>query len=118
MENGPIAAVLLAAGRSSRMGAFKPLLPFGDRTVVEACIDNLRSGGAGEVIIVVGQRAEEMRERLENLPVSIALNPDPGSGMGVSIARGVEKVSSDAEAVLIALVDQPAIPPEVIRLLV
>ncbi len=44
-----IAAVLLAAGRSRRMGAFKPLLPFGGVTVVEACVENLREAGAAEV---------------------------------------------------------------------
>ena len=46
-----IAAVLLAAGRSRRMGAFKPLLPFGGVSVVEACAANLRAAGVGEVHI-------------------------------------------------------------------
>ena len=40
-----IAAIVLAAGRSQRMGAFKPLLPFGPKTVIETCIENLRGGG-------------------------------------------------------------------------
>jgi len=113
-----IAALLLAAGKSSRMGAFKPLLPFGDTTVLEACIDSLLSGGVEEVIVVVGHRADEIREKLAHRPVSIALNSDPESEMGVSIARGVERVSREAEGVFIALVDQPAIPPEVVRLLI
>ena len=113
-----IAALLLAAGRSQRMGAFKPLLPFGDRTVVEACIDNLRIGGAEEIIVVAGHRADEMRESLSNVAVSIAINTDPDSEMAASIARGVEKISPGAKALFIALVDQPAIPPEVMRLLI
>lgn len=110
-------AILLAAGKSRRMGAFKPLLPFGERTVAEACIDNLRQGGVEEIVVVVGHRADEMRERLGYLPVRFALNTEPESEMGVSIARGIEQISSAAKAVFIALVDQPAIPPATIAFL-
>jgi molybdenum cofactor cytidylyltransferase len=113
-----IAAILLAAGRSRRMGAFKPLLPFGDRTVVEACIAHLQEGGAQPIIVVVGHRAAEMQARLAHLPVSIALNTETESEMGVSIARGAEQLPREAEAVFIALVDQPAIQPETIRHLI
>jgi CTP:molybdopterin cytidylyltransferase MocA len=100
------------------MGAFKPLLPFGERTVVESCINNLRAGGIEEIVVVIGHRAEEMRARLSGLRVEIAFNAEDGSEMSVSIARGVERVSDGTEAVFIALTDQPAIPAEVIRLLV
>ncbi len=110
-------SLLLAAGRSRRMGAFKPLLPFGERTVVEACIGNLRESGIEEIVVVIGHRANEMRERLAHLPIRFAVNADAESEMGVSIARGVEAVSSVASAVFIALVDQPAIPPSTIAFL-
>jgi molybdenum cofactor cytidylyltransferase len=111
------AAILLAAGRSRRMGAFKPLLPFGDRTVVEACIGNLFDGGVEAVVVVLGHRAGEMRERLAHLPLTFALNTDAESEMGDSIARGVEELPPSVETILIALCDQPAIPPEVIGFL-
>jgi CTP:molybdopterin cytidylyltransferase MocA len=114
-----ISAILLAAGRSRRMGAFKPLLPFGERTVIEACICNLLEGGVEEVVIVVsGTRACELREHLAHLPVRFAVNLEAESEMGVSIARGVEGVSPGARAVLIALADQPAIPPSTISFLI
>ena len=100
------------------MGAFKPLLPFGERTVVEACVGNLLEGGVEEIVVVVGHRADEVRARLEHLPIRFAVNAEAESEMGVSIARGVEQVSPQAEAVFIALVDQPAIPPEVVRFLI
>lgn len=107
--------MLLAAGRSRRMGAFKPLLPFGGRTVVETCAANLHGGGAGEVIVVVGHRGEEVRAAVSHLPfVRFAVNEMAESEMGVSIARGVSSLSEDAEAVLVALVDQPAITPGVV----
>jgi CTP:molybdopterin cytidylyltransferase MocA len=97
------------------MGAFKPLLPFGEHTVVEACINHLMEGGVERVVVVLGHRAGEMRERLSHLPVTFAVNNDAESEMGVSIARGVEELPQDVETILIALCDQPAIPVEVIR---
>lgn len=113
-----IAAILLAAGRSRRMGAFKPLLPFGERTVIECCINNLEAADIKDVIVVAGHRADDVREKLKDLEVSIVVNPEPDSEMGVSIARGVEQLPGNARAVIIALVDHPAVPPEVIRILI
>jgi molybdenum cofactor cytidylyltransferase len=110
-----ISAILLAAGQSRRMGAFKPLLPFGARTVVETCVDNLRAAGVGEIVVVVGHRGAEVRARLQNVPVRFAVNEELGSEMSVSIARGVARLSDEAEAVLIALVDQPAVTPDIIE---
>ncbi len=100
------------------MGAFKPLLPFGDGSVIEACISHLFEGGVEEIIVVVGHRAAEAQDRLAHLPVKFAVNEEALSEMGVSIARGVEQISDEVEAVFIALVDQPAIPPEVVRRLI
>jgi molybdenum cofactor cytidylyltransferase len=100
------------------MGAFKPLLPFGDRTVIECCVRNLRAADVGEIVVVVGHRAEDIREQLQSLDVGFAVNPDPDSEMNASIARGVEEVSTDARALIIALVDHPAVPPEAIKVLI
>ncbi|MDQ1557232.1 MAG: molybdenum cofactor cytidylyltransferase [Pyrinomonadaceae bacterium] len=101
------------------MGAFKPLLPFGAQTVIETCVNNLLAAGVGEVVVVVGHRAEEVRAALAHLPVRFALNREVGSEMGVSIARGVEALSAGVEdedggaaatgALLIALADHPAV---------
>ncbi|HZG54379.1 MAG TPA: nucleotidyltransferase family protein [Pyrinomonadaceae bacterium] len=134
-----IAAILLAAGRSRRMGAFKPLLPFGAQTVIETCVNNLLAAGCDEVVVVLGHRAEEVRAALAHLPVSFALNDEAGSEMGVSIARGVEALTGGgaesltneraeslagdtgdgaAGAVLIALGDQPAVTAKEIESIV
>ena len=113
-----ISAILLAAGRSSRMGAFKPLLPFGESTVIESCIINLRSAGIEEIIIVIGHRADDVRKQLKHYDLAFAINPDPDSEMSASIACGVELANPQAEAILIALVDQPAVSDEIIRQLI
>jgi molybdenum cofactor cytidylyltransferase len=111
-------AILLAAGQSSRMGAFKPLLPFGNKTVIECCIDYLREGGVERIVVVLGHRADEVRARLENQDVTFALNPDPNSEMGASIAAGIQELPGSAKATLIALTDHPGVPPAVVKAII
>jgi molybdenum cofactor cytidylyltransferase len=110
-----VAAILLAAGRSSRMGAFKPLLPFGKKTVIECCVDYLREGGVETIVVVLGHRAEDVRRKLSG--VTFAMNPDPNSEMGASIAAGVRELPNGAQATLIALSDHPAVPATVVSTL-
>ena len=111
-------AILLAAGQSRRMGAFKPLLPFGNKTVIECCIDYLREGGVDDIVVVVGHRAHEVRARLNHQHVSFAFNPDPNSEMGASIAAGIQELPASAKATLIALTDHPAVPANVVKILI
>ena len=113
-----VAAIILAAGQSSRMGAFKPLLPFGHKTVIEHTIDYLRSGGIETMIVVVGHRGNEIRTHLQNVDVSFATNPDPHSAMATSIICGLREVPRDARAVVITPVDHPAVPHEVVSRLI
>ena len=113
-----VAALLLAAGRSRRMGAFKPLLPFGDVTVIETCINNLRGAEVNDIVVVVGHRANEIQKQLEAYELCFALNPDSESEMGESIRRGVDCISEDAKCLLIALVDHPAVSSATIKTIV
>ncbi|MDX6406135.1 MAG: molybdenum cofactor cytidylyltransferase [Blastocatellia bacterium] len=113
-----ISAILLAAGRSRRMGAFKPMLPFGDRTVIECCLANLHAAGVEDIVVVVGHRAEDIRRQLQTLNLTFAMNPDPDSEMSASIGRGVAAVSPSAEGLIVALVDHPAVPAEIIEVLI
>jgi molybdenum cofactor cytidylyltransferase len=109
-----VAAILLAAGRSRRMGAFKPLLPFGEKTVVGSCLHYLAQ--IQNIVVVLGHRADEIREHLKD--VTVAINPDPDSEMGSSIAVGIQALPETAKAVLIALVDHPAVPATTVSALI
>ena len=119
-KSNAVAAIILAAGQSQRMGAFKPLLPFGDKTVIDTCIEHLRGGGVETVIVVVGQgsRAEELMSHLKDSQVTFAVNPDPASQMSASIAWGVRELPLQTKAVLITPVDHPAVPSEVVAILI
>ena len=109
-----VAAIVLAAGRSRRMGQFKPLLPFGDRTVIDHCIDSLRCGGVESIVLVVGYRAADLQNHLQSANVVFAINPDPDSEMSESVAHGVSQIPSNAKAILITPVDHPAVPGAVV----
>ena len=113
-----IAAIILAAGRSRRMGKFKPLLPFGNQTVIEACVENLRAIGIEEIVIVVGHRAELIRKALNSLAIKFVINPNPDAEMSSSIELGVGALSPAAKAVLITPVDHPGVSSTIVRSLV
>lgn len=115
-----VAGIILAAGQSSRMGAFKPLLPFGPSTVIETGIQNFRRGGVAHIIVVVGQdsRAQALRTKLKQADVIFAVNPDSESEMAASIACGVRALPESIKAVVINPVDHAAVPPAVIALLI
>jgi len=100
------------------MGAFKPLLPFGKRTVIESCIDYLRQAGVENIIVVLGHNADEIKHRLADLPVQFVLNPDPDSEMSASITAGLARLPADAKATLIAPADHPAVPTTVVSELI
>ncbi|HEY3582461.1 MAG TPA: nucleotidyltransferase family protein [Pyrinomonadaceae bacterium] len=113
-----VAAVILAAGRSQRMGAFKPLLPFGKQTVIESCVEYLQKAGIENIVVVLGHRAEEVRARISHLNVVCVVNSDATSEMNASIAVGVRELPPTARATLIALADHPAVPPSVVSKLI
>lgn len=110
-----VAAIVLAAGRSRRMGKFKPLLPFGNQTVIEAVVNNLRAAEVEEIVVIVGHKAEAVQEQLRTVGVKFVVNPNPDSEMSASIALGASAITSTAKALLITPVDHPAVPPHIIE---
>lgn len=109
-----IAAVVLAAGLSRRMGEPKLLLPLGGRPVIRATAERVRAGGVGLMIVVAGTEAAALAAALAGLPVRVVVNPTPEAGQASSVRSGVAALPPDAEAALIALGDQPFLPEEVI----
>jgi molybdenum cofactor cytidylyltransferase len=107
MASGPVSAILLAAGKSSRMGKLKQLMPLGDSTILEQTLDNLLSSRVAEVIVVLGHKAEEITKRLSGRPVKLVVNPLYRKGMSSSIAAGLKFVDRQSQAVMLVLGDQP-----------
>jgi molybdenum cofactor cytidylyltransferase len=110
-----ISGILLAAGESSRMrGAFKPLLKWGKRTVIGECVHQMRNSQLAEIFVVLGHREMEIRQTLAGSGVQYAINEDYRRGMLSSVKTGLAPISPNADAALIALVDQPMITKEII----
>ena len=113
-----ISAILLAAGESRRMGEFKQLLDLGGKTFVERCTDTLLASNVSEVIIVTGHREPEVRRAIGNRPVRFIHNSAYPSGMASSIKSGVQALTDEVRACVLALVDQPQIATDVINRLI
>jgi len=113
-----ISAVLLAAGESRRMGDFKQLLPIGNKTFVEQCVDTLLKSPVDEVIVVTGHREADVRRALGSRKVKYAHNPNFHLGMATSIKCGVQAAMKDSRAFLICLVDQPHVGADVITTII
>jgi molybdenum cofactor cytidylyltransferase len=109
-----ICAIVLAAGESRRMGAKKLLLPFGSTTVIGHIVDQLLGSVVDQVIVAVGHEVDRIIQELADRPVEIVTNPDYKTGMLSSVRCGLRVLPQQAEAVMIALGDQPAITSELV----
>jgi molybdenum cofactor cytidylyltransferase len=105
-----ICAIILAAGRSRRMGAQKVLLPFAGRTVIGHIAGEILRSAVDEVIVVVaGPDAPRLAEALAGRRVTLVASADPEGEMLSSVRCGLRALPPECEAVLVALGDQPSI---------
>jgi molybdenum cofactor cytidylyltransferase len=109
-----IAAVVLAAGLSRRMGQAKLLMPVGGRAIVRYVVESVLAGGVDLVWVVTGPDAEPIAAALSGLEVQIAVNPAPEEGQAGSLRAGIAALPASVDAALIALGDQPSLAPSII----
>lgn len=107
--NRRVAAILLAAGKSRRMGSCKQLLPLGETTVICRCLDALVKGGIEELVVVISEEGQDVSAAVGAYPARIAVNPDADGDMASSIRAGRDAVSADVSGVIISLCDYPLV---------
>lgn len=113
-----IAAIILAAGQSKRMGQPKMLLPWGKTTVIEQVVGTFLQAGPEPIVVVTGGTREKVEQAIHNYPVRIAQNSEYATGeMLSSLQCGLRALPESVQAVLIGLGDQPQIQQEHVRLL-
>ncbi len=118
-----IVAVVLAAGESSRMGQPKALLPIDGVRFIERIVAALKSSGVANIVVVLGHNAEEMRRKVEDLPVTIIINPEYKKGQLSSLQAAIHHldsfpVSDSVEGMLVHLVDHPYLDPRLVKLMI
>lgn len=127
---GKVAAVVLAAGQSSRMGQLKQVMPWGEGgTIIGEVVQRLqRTAGVAEIVVVTGRDHEQVAASVDaavsaaQLPagptVRTVFNPKfDRAEMARSLEAGLDVLADDTRAALVALGDQPQLQPEVIATL-
>jgi molybdenum cofactor cytidylyltransferase len=114
-----IAGIILAAGRSSRMGAMnKLLIPIHGKPMVRRAAEAVLAAQLSPVVVVTGHQHEQVEEALKGLPVSFLNNKDFAAGMSTSLRVGLNAVPAECDGVVVALGDMPLITPAEIGQLV
>jgi molybdenum cofactor cytidylyltransferase len=113
-----IAAIVLAAGLSSRMGRNKLESEIAGRPLVRVAVEAACASAAGPIIVVTGKDASRIEALLGGLPVSFVRNPDFTNGLSTSLICGIDAVPESCDGALVLLGDMPAITPELIDRLI
>jgi CTP:molybdopterin cytidylyltransferase MocA len=114
MNSGRFAAVILAAGLSTRMKEFKPLLLLGNATVTDHVTGTFIKSGIA-VYLVTGYRGEELKAGIKKHEITIINNPDYEKGMLSSVQAGVRQMPPGYQAFFVLPVDIPLVKPETIK---
>ena len=110
-----LAAMVLAAGASSRMGTLKPLLRLAGITAIERALGQFREAGIDDVLVVLGHRAAELRPLVEQCGARWIENPHPDDGMYSSVVTGAQSLASSVCGVFVLPADVPLVRPATIR---
>jgi molybdenum cofactor cytidylyltransferase len=113
-----IAAVILAAGRSSRMGRNKLLLDLDGKPILCHAVDQALGAGLNEIVVVSGHQASKVREALGDRAVKIIEAREHKLGMSASLKAGIHALSPKTEAALVMLGDMPQVSAPLIRQLI
>ncbi len=113
-----IVALVLAAGKSTRIGMNKLLLDMDGQAVVEWVVDALLGSKVTGIILVVGYEGERVQRRLRGKDVLVVRNLEYEEGMAASIREGIHHIEEGSHGVLIALADHPLVKSETIDQLI
>lgn len=113
-----VAAVVLAAGSSTRMGRNKLLLDLGGEAVVRRAVRAALEAALDPVVVVLGHEAERVRAELEGLSCRAVVNARHGEGASTSLRAGVAEVPGEASALIVVLADMPFVTAAMLRAMV
>jgi molybdenum cofactor cytidylyltransferase len=118
-EEHKVAAIVLAAGRSTRMGGPNKLLAeLSGKKLVRIVTEQALASKAAEIIVVTGHQAELVEQALAGLNVKIVRNPDFAVGLASSVKAGIAAVSETADGAVVCLGDMPMVSREMLDRLI
>lgn len=109
MQKSDIAVLIIAAGYSSRMNYFKPLLPLGKISALQRLIETYKAHGLGHIYVVVGHHHEAIEEVLKEQNVTVVYNEAYDKGMFSSIQKGLGAIDEHMRAFYMNPVDIPLV---------
>ena len=113
-----VTGVVLAAGRSRRLGQPKQVLPYRDSTVLGETLRMARRCGFDQLIVTLGGAAEEVRREVSLDGVETVVVDDPASGCAASLRVAVERVDPASAGIVLLLGDQPGVTEVTVRRLI
>lgn len=113
-----ICAIVLAAGRSLRMGTQKLLLPLAGQAIIAHVVDELQRSPVNEIFVVTGMDGARISEALAGRRVCFVNNPDRDGDMLSSVRCGLWALPESCRAVLVAIGDQPRLTAELVAKLI
>jgi molybdenum cofactor cytidylyltransferase len=116
LHNG-VAALVLAAGGSRRLGEPKQLLAYRGATLLDATLTAARGAGFEQVVVALGGAADEVQARVDLSDLDVVVNPDFGDGCATSIRSGLDHVHPAMHGLVLLLGDQPGVSVDAIRAL-
>lgn len=111
---GTVAAVVLAAGASTRLGQPKQLAPIAGRPALAYTLDALRASRVGQIVLVLGHAADEIASALDLSDVTVVRNDGYREGQSTSVRVGIKALGDDVAAALMVVGDQPFLAPSVV----
>ena len=116
MEPGEatIVGLVLGAGKSSRFGTPKQLLPFGNTTLLGQVAKNANASALDRVVVVLGRASEELRATVDFGRAEVVENTAYGTGCASSLLAGLDAAGQDCDAIALLLGDQPGVRAEFI----
>ncbi len=113
-----VAAVVLAAGSSTRLGQPKQLAPIAGRPALSYALDALRASRVERIVLVLGHAADEIAAALDLTGITVVRNDAYAEGQSTSVIAGVKALGDDVGAALMVVGDQPLIASTVVDAIV
>ena len=110
-----LSAIILSAGLSERMGSFKPLMPLGDRTVLQRALDLFAAAGIPDIIVVTGNRAAEVQKALAGSGARGVENTAFRDGMFTSVVAGIKALPPQCRGFFVLPVDISLVRPATVK---